>query len=195
MHRFLKRLWRDISAVDIEFGDFDFEEDQLNADQKALRRKTHETIAKVTDDVERRLTFNTAIASMMELFNEIGKFKDSSNAGKAVVHEACSALVRMLSPFTPHITHELWAQLGYQTALVHEAWPEVDEDALVKDSITLVLQVNGKRRANIDVPASASKEECEAAAMADANVQKHIGDATVRKVIVVPGKLVNIVAN
>ena len=195
MHRFLKRVWRDVSAVDSSGIGFDFELHELNADQKALRRKTHETISKVTDDIDRRFTFNTAIASMMELFNEIGKFKDTSDAGKAVVHEACSALVRMLSPFTPHITHELWAQLGYQTALINEAWPEVDDDALVKDSLTLVVQVNGKRRSSIDVPASASKDDCESVAMADANVQKHIANATVRKVIVVPGKLVNIVAN
>ncbi|MCL4148269.1 UNVERIFIED_CONTAM: hypothetical protein GTU68_062891, partial [Idotea baltica] len=182
MHRFLKRVWRDISVVDSSFGDHDIEQDQLNAEQKALRRKTHETIGKVTDDVERRFTFNTAIASMIA-------------AGKAVVHEAYSALVRLLSPFTPHITHELWAQLGYQTALINEAWPEVDEEALVRDSLTLVVQVNGKLRANIEVSASASKEECEAAALAEDAVQKHVDGKTVRKVIVVPGKLINIVAN
>ncbi len=195
MHRFLKRVWRDISAIDSSFGDHDIEQDELNADQKALRRKTHETIGKVSDDIERRFTFNTAIASMMELFNEIAKFEDRSDAGKAVIHEAYSALVRLLSPFTPHITHELWAQLGYQTALINEAWPEVDEEALVRDSLSLVVQVNGKRRANIEVPASASKEDCEAAALAEDAVQKHVAGNTVRKVIVVPGKLVNIVAN
>ena len=195
MHRFLKRLWRDISSIDSGYADFDLEQEDLNSEQKALRRKTHETIGKVTDDVERRFTFNTAIASMMELFNDVGKFEDRSDAGKAVVHEAYGALVRLLSPFTPHITHELWAQLGYQTALINEAWPEVDEEALVRDSLSLVVQVNGKRRANIEVPASASKDDCEALALADENVQKHVGDSTVRKVIVVPGKLVNIVAN
>jgi len=195
MHRFLKRIWRDISSIDSSYADHDFEQGELSADQKALRLKTHETIGKVTDDIDRRFTFNTAIASMMELFNEVAKFDDRSDAGKAVVHEAYSALIRLLSPFTPHITHELWAQLGYQTALINEAWPEVDEEALVRDSLTLVVQVNGKRRANIEVSASASKEDCEAAALADENVQKHVADNTVRKVIVVPGKLVNIVAN
>jgi len=195
MHRFLKRLWRDVSAVDSSFGDHDFEQDELNDAQKSLRRKTHETIAKVTDDLERRFTFNTAIASMMELYNEVSKFSDDSPAGKAVVHETYSALIRMLSPFTPHITHELWAQLGYQTALVSEAWPECDEEALVRDSISMVVQVNGKRRANIDVAANASNEECEQAALAEENVKKHIGESSVRKIIVVPGKLVNIVAN
>ena len=195
MHRFLKRVWAAVNAVDSSFGDADIEQEALNADQKALRRKTHETIGKVSDDIERRFTFNTAIASMMELFNEVSKFEDSSEQGKAVVHEAYSALIRLLSPFTPHVTHELWAQLGYQTALINEAWPEVDDEALVRDSLNLVVQVNGKLRSNIEVPASASKEDCEAAALADANVQKHVTDKTVRKVIVVPGKLVNIVAN
>jgi len=195
MHRFLKRVWAAVIVIDESYGAVDVDQEALNADQKALRRKTHETIAKVSDDIERRFTFNTAIASMMELFNDVSKFSDTSDLGKAVVHEAYSALVRLLSPFTPHITHELWAQLGYQTALINEAWPEVDEEALVRDSLNLVVQVNGKLRSNIEVAASASKEDCEAAALADENVQKHITGNTVRKVIVVPGKLVNIVAN
>jgi len=160
-----------------------------------LRRKTHETIAKVTDDIERRFTFNTAIASMMELYNEANRFDDRSNEGFAVQHEAFSALVRLLSPFTPHITHQLWAELGFASALIDEAWPEVDEEALVRDAIPLVIQVNGKRRAEISIAATASKEECEAAALADENVQRNIEGKTVRKVIVVPGKLVNVVAN
>lgn len=195
MHRFLKRVWREVSVIDKSFGDTAFEQEDLNGDQKALRRKTHETIAKVSDDIERRFTFNTAIASMMELFNDVAKFDDTSGQGKAVVHEAYSALVRLLSPFTPHITHELWEQLGYQTALINEAWPEVDEEALVRDSLKLVVQVNGKLRSSIEVSASASKEDCEAAALADENVKKFTDGNTVRKVIVVPGKLVNIVAN
>ena len=195
MHRFLKRVWRDVGSVDETFRDKDIEQDELNSDQKALRRKTHETIAKVTDDIDRRFTFNTAIASMMALFNDVTKFEDRSEFGKAVVHEAYSALVRLLSPFTPHITHELWVQLGYQTALINEAWPEVDDEALVRDSLSLVVQVNGKRRANIEVVASASKDDCEAAALAEDAVQKHISGKTVRRVIVVPEKLVNIVAN
>ncbi len=195
MHRFIKRVWREVSSIDSSYADHDFEQEALTAEQKSLRLKTHETIAKVTDDIDRRFTFNTAIASMMELFNDISKFEDRTNQGKAVVHEAYSALVRLLSPFTPHVTHELWAQLGYQTALINEAWPEVDEDALVRDSLSMVVQVNGKRRSNIEVPANASKEDCESAAMADENVKKHVGDSTVRKVIVVPGKLINIVAN
>jgi len=103
--------------------------------------------------------------------------------------------LKIVSPFTPHITHELWALLGYQTALINEAWPEVDEEALVRDSLSLVVQVNGKRRANIEVASSASKDDCEAAALATDAVQKHVDGKTVRRVIVVPEKLVNIVAN
>jgi len=195
MNRFLKRVWREISRLPADAGEHAFEQNELTDEQKALRRKTHETIAKVTDDIERRYTFNTAIASMMELFNEASKFDDRSSSGFSVQHEAYGALVRLLSPFTPHITHEMWAGLGYESPLIDEAWPEVDEEALVRDSITLVLQVNGKRRSEISIAASASKDDCEAAAMADDNVQKNIDGKTVRKVIVVPGKLVNIVAN
>jgi len=195
MNRFLKRVWREVSRLPADAGQHMFNQEELNDEQKSLRRKTHETIAKVTDDIERRYTFNTAIASMMELFNEASKFDDRSDSGFAVQHEAYGALVRLLSPFTPHITHEMWAALGYESALIDEAWPEVDDEALVRDSITLVLQVNGKRRSEISIAANASKEDCEAAALADDNVKKNIDGKTVRKVIVVPGKLVNIVAN
>ncbi len=195
MHRFLKRVWREISVLDASFMQATLNVDELNDEQKALRRKTHETIAKVTDDIERRMTFNTAIASMMELFNEVARFDDRTESGKAVVFEACSALVRLLSPFVPHITHELWQGMGYTTALINEAWPETDEDALIRDELELVVQVNGKRRSSITVAADASQEDCEAAARADGGVQKHIEGLTIRKVIVVPGRLVNIVAN
>jgi len=194
MHRFLKRVWREVSQVDASFMEVELHPESLNDEQKALRRKTHETTGKVTDDIERRMTFNTAIASMMELFNEIGRFEDRSDSGKAVMFEACSALVRMLSPFVPHIAHELWGNLGYSSALIDEAWPEVDEEALTRDELELVVQVNGKRRSSVTVSASASKADCEAAALADETVQKHVQDLNVVKVIVVPGRLVNIVA-
>ena len=195
MNRFLRRVWREVSRLPYDAGQHAFEQSELSDEQKGLRRKTHETIAKVTDDIERRYTFNTAIASMMELFNEASKFDDRSDSGFAVQHEAYAALVRLLSPFTPHITHEMWSGLGFESALIDEAWPEVDEEALVRDNITLVLQVNGKRRAELSISANASKEDCEAAALADENVIRNIDGKTVRKVIVVPGKLVNIVAN
>ena len=194
MHRFLKRVWREVTSLDATFMSASLEVDSMNGDQKALRRKTHETIAKVTDDIERRMTFNTAIASMMELFNDVSKFDDQTDAGKAVKFEACSALVRLLSPFVPHITHQLWEHLGYSTALINEAWPETDEAALIRDELELVVQVNGKRRASVTVSASASKEDCEAAALADADVMRYTDGLKVVKVIVVPGRLVNIVA-
>ena len=194
MHRFLKRVWRETHTVDASYDQADLDTIELNADQKSLRRKTHETIAKVTDDIERRMTFNTAIAAMMELFNEITRFEDRSEAGKAVIFEACSALVRLLSPFVPHAAHELWVHLGYQSALIDEAWPEVDEEALARDEINYVVQVNGKLRSSITMPATASRQDCEAAARNDPGVQKHLDGLNIVKVIVVPGKLVNIVA-
>jgi len=194
MHRFLKRVWREVSAVDASFEGVELDAAQFNPEQKALRRKIHETISKVTDDIDRRMTFNTAIASMMELFNEMTRFDDRSDAGKAVMFEASSALVRLLSPFVPHAAHELWAGLGFQSTLIDEPWPEVDESALVRDEIELMVQVNGKLRSSITVPASASKETCEACAVADEGVQKHLDGLNVVKVIVVPGRLVNLVA-
>jgi len=197
MHRFLKRLWRTIAelAEDRSAG-LAPEIDQATLDEPtaALRRKTHQTIAKVGDDIERRMTFNTAIASMMELFNELQRHVSTDAQGPAVKHEAASSLVRLLQPFVPHLTHVLWGRLGYTTALMNEAWPEVDEAALVRDTIELVVQVNGKRRASIVVAADASKAACEAAALAEAAVQRHVGAGGVRKVIVVPGRLINIVA-
>ena len=198
MHRFLKRLWRAIHRMDVSGAGADIDADASSEAATDLRRKTHETIAKVTDDIERRYTFNTAIASMMELYNAIGRFEPAEGeAGardRAARHEAASALVLLLCPFVPHVAHALWRGLGHGTDVVHEAWPEVDESALARDSITLAVQVNGKRRAEISVPADASREDCEAAARSDADVARHVGDATIRKVIVVPGRLVNIVA-
>ena len=195
MHRFLKRVWREVSSITPDYAKEDIDQASLTKEQKTLRRKTHETIAKVTDDIERRFTFNTAIASMMGLFNEINKLDDRSPQSKAVVHEAFSALLRLLSPFTPHVAHEMWQKLGYESAMIDEAWPEADEEALEQDEIEMVVQINGKRRSSINVAAAASKDDCEAAAKADAQVVKYTEGLTVRKVIVVPGKLVNIVAN
>ena len=158
-----------------------------------MRRKTHETIAKVSDDIGRRYTFNTAIAAVMELINALAKFKDGSAQGRAVMQESLQAIVLLLSPIVPHITHELWDVLGENSSLIDHAWPKVDESALVKDSLQIIVQVNGKLRSRIEVPASASKDEIEAAATNDENVKRFTDDKQVVKVIVVPGKLVNIV--
>ena len=168
----------------------------LTASQKAVRRKLHETIAKVGDDLGRRHTFNTAIAAIMELMNALAKFDDASDAARAVRQEAWSAITLMLNPIVPHMAHALWQALGHgETQVDDQPWPKPDEAALVRDSVTLAVQVNGKLRGQIDVPASASKEEAEAAARSDATVQKFLEGTTIRKVIVVPGKIVNIVAN
>lgn len=172
----------------------------LNNDQKALRRKTHETIAKVTDDYARRYTFNTAIAAVMELLNHVSKAEESSEQDRAVVQEALDAAVLMLTPIVPHICTILWQALGSlvgeeRVDVVDAQWPTADKSAMVQDEKLIIVQVNGKVRAKITVAADASKEEVEKLAMADEHVQKFIADNTVRKVIVVPGKLVNIVAN
>ncbi|MFI2811692.1 leucine--tRNA ligase [Microbulbifer sp. JSM ZJ756] len=194
--RFLRKLWKTVhghiaaggSKVAIEPG-------SLGDQQQQLRRKTHETIQKVSDDYGRRQTFNTAVAAVMELLNEVGKLAQrDSDQGLAVEREALEAAVQLLAPVTPHICHQLWAALGNDTPLVDAEWPAVDEQALVRSSITLVVQVNGKVRAKLDVPADADKETLEKLALSNDNVQKFIGDAMVRKVIVVPGKLVNVVA-
>ena len=165
----------------------------LSPGQKQLRRKTHQSIAKITDDMGRRFTFNTAVAASMELLNAVNKFDDSSAAGRAVVNEALEAVVLMLSPIVPHICHELWAALGHDTALVGARWPVVDESALQADLVEIVVQVNGKLRGKVSVSADADDETISKAAMADPNVQRFVAGQEVRKLIVVPGRLVNIV--
>ena len=199
MHRFLKRLWRGVHEADfsaVEIGAVNaIDTTGLNDAEKALRRKTHMTIAKVSDDVGRRFTFNTAIAAVMELFNEVSKMKGDSPASATVRFEAYRAIVLLLSPITPHITQTLWHKLGFESLLMDEAWPEADEAAMQQDELELVVQVNGKLRSRIAVAATATKDAIEADALADDNVRKHTDGQTIRKVIVVPGKLVNIVAN
>jgi len=194
--RFLKRLWKLVAAyLDKQTEVVALDAARLNADQKNMRRKLHETIAKVSDDIGRRHTFNTAIAAVMELINELSKFDDDSEQGHAVMREAVEAIVVMLSPMVPHITQQLWNELGHDELLADKAWVACDEDALVRDEIDLVVQVNGKLRSKISVAANADNDAIEAAAMADDKIITNIEGKTVRKVIVVPGRLVNIVAN
>jgi leucyl-tRNA synthetase len=193
-NRFLKRLWK-LAHAHVEGGAVPaLDADALTDQQKDARRKTHETIAKVSDDYGRRQTFNTAIAAVMELCNDIGKL-DDSDASRAITDEALRAVVLMLSPIVPHVCHALWPALGGAGDVLNAPWPTVDESALVRDSIEMVVQVNGKVRAKMDVPADADNDAVEAMAKDQDNVQKFIDGKTVRKVIVVPGKLVNIVAN
>ncbi len=194
-HRFLRRFWKQVSEH-VASGDVPaLDGKSLSKEQKDLRRKTHETIKKVSDDCERRLTFNTAIAAIMELNNAIARFKDTSDQGRAVLREALEASTLMLAPIAPHAMHSVWNALGHAEPVVQTGWPSVDESALEKDAITLVVQVNGKVRAKLDVPASMDKEAIEKLALEQENVSKFTEGKTVRKVIVVPGKLVNIVAN
>jgi len=194
--RFLKRLWKLVhSHVSQQTGVAALEVDALSAEQKNLRRKLHETIAKVSDDIGRRHTFNTAIAAVMELMNELGKFNDDSEQGVAVMREAVENIVKLLSPIVPHITQQLWNDLGHDELLADVSWPQSDKSAMVRDEIELVVQVNGKLRSKISVAANADKDSIEAAALADEKIVTNIEGKTVRKVIVVPGRLVNVVAN
>ena len=196
--RFLNRIWRIVQAFEavLEQKVTEYDHSNLSEADKDLRRVLHGSIKKVTNDIETRFNFNTAISTMMELVNALYAYKEAAkepNAG--LVYEAISDLIKMMSPFVPHITEELWRGAIDANSSVHEqSWPECDEEALKVDNVEIVLQVNGKVRGRLTVPAEATKEELEKIAMADANVQAHIGDATVRKVICVPGRLVNIVA-
>ena len=196
--RFLNRIWRIVQAFEAVLAQkvTEYDYSNLNEADKDLRRVLHSSIKKVTNDIETRFNFNTAISTMMELVNALYAYKEAAkepNAG--LVYEAISDLIKMMSPFVPHITEELWRGAIDANSSVHEqSWPECDEEALKVDNVEIVLQVNGKVRGRLTVPAEATKEELEKIAMADANVQAHIGDATVRKVICVPGRLVNIVA-
>lgn len=197
--RFLNRIWRIVQAFEAVLAQkvTEYDHRNLNEADKDLRRVLHSSIKKVTNDIETRFNFNTAISTMMELVNALYAYKEAAkepNAG--LIYEAISDLIKMMSPFVPHITEELWRGAIDANSSVHEqSWPECDEEALKVDNVEIVLQVNGKVRGRLTVPAEATKEELEKIAMADANVQAHIGDATVRKVICVPGRLVNIVAN
>jgi len=189
--RFLQRIWR-LSHELLQHQD-QGDLSSLTKEEKDARRKTHETIAKVSDDIGRRYHFNTAIAAIMELLNTLQKLDFNSSSSRAVLRESLDAIIRMLSPITPHISQVLWQAFGNEGQVVNASWPEVDSSALVRDSIEIVVQVNGKLRAKVEVAADISKEDLEAEALAA--VTNHTADKTVRKVIVVPNKLVNIVAN
>jgi leucyl-tRNA synthetase len=190
-HRFIKRLWRLVHEFN---GAAETpSEPQWTDAQKLLRRKTHETISKVTDDYGRRQTFNTAIAAVMELCNELSRHPTQDLLDRAAVSEGLHAVLKMLWPITPHLSESLWRNLT-NTDFVESAWPVVDECALSREEFQVVVQVNGKVRGKIQVPAAADNAEVEALAKANPNVQRFIQDVTIKKVIVIPQKLVNIVA-
>jgi len=191
--RFLKRFWNAVQSHADGGAVAGLRPDSLDAAQKDLRRKTHQTIAKIGDDIGRRYTFNTAVAASMELLNSVNRFGDDSDAGRAVVREALEAVVLMLSPMVPHICHELWAALGHKTALIDVPWPIADETALEADLVEIVVQVNGKLRGRMLVAADADNDAVGEQALTDPNVRRFVTDKEVRKVIVVTGRLVNIV--
>jgi leucyl-tRNA synthetase len=197
-HRFVKRVYKLVNDTveTCQNKHYDIDGLALNVDQKKLRRELHKTIAKVTDDIGRRNTFNTAIAAIMELMNHLSKAPLKSDEDKAVMFEALRAVVLMLTPITPHMCHYLWQTIGNSNIDVENTpWPTVDNSALVEDEKLIIVQVNGKLRAKITVAANASKEEVEALGLNDENVVKFTADKTIRKVIYIPGKIFNIVAN
>jgi leucyl-tRNA synthetase len=192
-HRFLKRVWHLVQqhVADGECPEVDPQE--FNESQREMRRLLHDAIAKVDDDVDRRFTFNTAIAAVMELCNHLARFDDSSPGGRAVRQEAWLAVVRLIWPFTPHISEALWAALDQQGEVSAAGWPKADAAARVRERLTLVIQVNGKLRARLEAEPGLSRDDAVAHAMALENVQRHVEGKDIRKVIHVPDRLVNIV--
>ena len=195
MSRFLRRFWREVTTHVAQPDHPEVDVAALNPAQKTMRRYLHEAIQKIGDDYGRRYSFNTAIAALMELLNHVSKFDDMSDQGRAVRHETLQTMVLLLNPVTPHICHRLWQALGHAETLLEDLpFPQADPAALVRDSVTLAVQVNGKLRGTIEVGAQTPREDIEAAALAEPNVAKFLEAMTVKKMIVVPGKIVNIVA-
>ncbi|MDH4125544.1 MAG: leucine--tRNA ligase [Gammaproteobacteria bacterium] len=191
--RFLKRFWAAVHAHAEGGLPANREADARTPAQQDLLRKTHQTIAKISDDIGRRYTFNTAVAASMELLNAVNRFDDDSTTGRWVVQQALEAVVVMLSPMVPHICHELWSVLGHESALIDEAWPKADQALLQADVVKIVVQVNGKMRGMISMPADSADDSVLEAALQDPNVQRYVSDNAIRKTIVVPNKLVSIV--
>jgi len=192
-YRFIKRLWKAVHDHVSQGAPPALDKSALTDRQRTIRRQAHQTLAKVTDDIGRRRTINTAIAAVMELLNALAKFEQVSPQDRSVAHEGLEIAVLGLSPIIPHATHALWRALGHQGALIDESWLEVDAAALQSSTMNIVVQVNGRLRAHICLPADADEAAVRAAALADPNARKFIAAATVRRVIIVPGKLVNIV--
>ena len=195
MSRFLRRLWAQVHRHAAQGAAGALDLSALTPAQKTLRRQLHETIQKVSDDYGRRLAFNTAIAAVMEFLNALGKFDDDSANGRALRQEALRCVLLLLNPITPHAAHALWQVLGQgETLLEDQPFPKVDPDALQRDTQTVAVQVNGKLRATIELAVGTSREDAEAAALAEPAVASYLEGKAVAKVIVVPGKIVNIVA-
>jgi leucyl-tRNA synthetase len=198
-YRFIRRLWKAVwdqvnappppDAITTN----EFDKTKLNAGQKELRRLAHHTLEKVTDDIGRRRSFNTAVASVMELLNAVGKFDSKPLAGRVVAHEALEIAVMCLSPMIPHVTHELWRQLGHETALIHERWWQPDPDALVQDTVEISVQVNGKMRGRVSVAADATQETAVSAALQEPNVIKYMEGKPLKFSKYIPGRMVTLV--
>ena len=194
-NRFLRRVWR-LAQGHVNQGVAGaLELASLTDEQKAVRRAIHLAIKQSSFDIGQHHKFNTAIAQVMTLMNVLEKAAQATSQDRALLQEGLEAVALLLAPITPHISHQLWQELGHDEAIIDAQWPAVDESALVQDSLTLVIQVNGKLRGQIEVPASASREEIEASARSNESVLRFTEGLSIRKVIVVPGKLVNIVAN
>ena len=191
--RFLKKLWNTVMAM-LPYKDLKLDLNSLTESQKDLRRELHKTIAKVTDDIGRRQTFNTAIASIMELLNAMNRSSQETDQDKALIIDIINHVVLMLYPITPHICFALWEKLGHATHIDDEVWPVADESALKAENMLIVVQVNGKVRSRLSIAAGAPEEEVKSTALADPAVIKHTEGKQIRKVVYVPGKLLNIVA-
>ena len=162
---------------------------------QSLKQKIHQTIRKVTDDIDKRFRFNTAIAAMMELVNDLYKVRDSLSGEEfSVVKEAVETLIIMLSPFVPHIAEELWNMLGNKKTLFNTPWPAYDPAWCEQAESTIAVQVNGKLRATITVPKDEDQSEVESMAMAESNVKRFLEGTSVKRIIYVPNKIINIIA-
>ena len=196
--RFLNRLWRlvhdeldKLQSIASYAGT-----EPIEGDVRALHRKTHQTIRKVTEDIEQRFHFNTAISAVMELVNAIYQFRSEVRYGPEafpVLRLAVEMAIVLISPMVPHIADEMWQTLGHEKSVVQEPWPQWDQEAVAEEQQLIVVQVNGKLRNRVYVSPSASKEEVQQVALADERIKTFIGDKPVRKVVVVPGRLVNVV--
>ncbi|MGH8489266.1 MAG: class I tRNA ligase family protein, partial [Gammaproteobacteria bacterium] len=191
--RFLKRLWR-FAAEQLARGAVAaVDKTRLTPAQVELRRQIHQTIAKVNDDIGRRYTFNTAIAAVMELTNSLTGFKDDSEQGRALLREGLETIAIMLSPIVPHITEALWAALGHADLVANARWPTVDEAALARSEIRLVVQIDGNKQADLTLAAGTPEALVKETALADPKVRRYLEGHAIKKLVVVPGRLVNIV--
>ncbi|HEY5703068.1 MAG TPA: leucine--tRNA ligase [Gammaproteobacteria bacterium] len=194
-YRFLKRLWK-LAYDHVQKGQTaTLDQSKLTDAERNLRRKIHSTILKVNDDIGRRYTFNTAIAAVMEMINAMTQSDNDSDNGRAILQEGLETAVLLLSPIVPHITNEIWHALGHEELIVDAAWPKADQATLEQDEIQLIVQVNGKLRGRVRVPVEATDELIQEQALDDENVGRFVEGKTIRKVIIVPGKLVNIVVS